>query len=82
MEKHPGSYTRKNHQNWKKVKRNILDQTDGYRKKIKGTILTPDGIGKQFGIVVQVVGLDNKGNETDFKEVRYSDKEGGFEFDN
>ena len=73
---------------YKKIKKIIkgqrikIDEIVGYRSKIKGTILTPDGIGKQFGIAVQVVGLDNKGNETDYKQVRYSDKEGGFEYDN
>ena len=66
----------------KKGQKLIIDQTVGERKKVKGTILAPDGIGKQFGIVVQVVGLDENGNETDYTQSRYSDKEGGFEFNN
>ena len=67
----------------KKGARLTINQTVKLRNSIKGKVLTPDGIGKQFGVVVQAIGLDDQGNENqNYIFTQYSDNEGSFEFNN
>ena len=66
----------------KKGQRLKINQAVSLRNSIKGKILAPDGIGNQFGIVVQAVGLDNNGNENKILWTNYTNREGMFEFNN
>jgi len=80
-----GREKKNSHKRLIKIKKGIrlkINQTVKLRNSIKGKVLTPDGIGNQYGIVVQAVGLNKQGNENSYLLTKYTNKEGSFEFNN
>ena len=69
--------------NLKKGDRKKIDFNLKKSPKIKGKVLNPDNKGSQFGLVVEAVGINDKGEE-DLRQrhTRQSDIEGEFEFSN
>ena len=53
------------------------------KPKIKGKVFNLDGKGRQYGVVVQAVGLNSKGEEDDrYLATTHTSSEGQFEFSN
>ena len=53
------------------------------KPKIKGKVFNLDGKGRQYGVVVQAIGLNNKGEEDDrYLATTHTSPEGQFEFNN
>ena len=67
----------------KKGDRKKFNFTVSKKPKIKGKVFNLDGKGQQYGVVVQAVGLNNKGEEDDrYLATTHTSKEGQFDFSN
>ena len=67
----------------KRGDRKKLNFTVLKKPKIKGKVFNLDGKGRQYGVVVQAVGLNSKGEEDDrYLATTHTSSEGQFEFSN